>query len=86
MPRLSLISLTLALMLGGTPALAAPPPPNALPLSQIIQSLEQRLNPAYFDEIEWDDDGYWEIEYVDRNGAKRKIRVDPVTGQEQPRR
>jgi peptidase YpeB-like protein len=39
---------------------------------------------AYFDEVDWDDDGYWEIEYVDRAGNSVEIRLDPVTGQ--PRR
>lgn len=62
------------------------PPPNALPLSQIVRMLEDRLNPAYFHEIEWDDDGYWEVEYVDRRGTKVKIKVDPVTGQHRPDR
>jgi hypothetical protein len=72
MQRLSLIPFDLSLVLGGAPVLAAPPPSNAQPLSQIVQPLEQRLNPAYFDEIEWDEDGYWEVEYVDRNGAKNQ--------------
>jgi hypothetical protein len=66
------------------PARAAPPPPNAQPLSQILQTLEQQGDVAWFDEIEWDDDGWWEIEYVGTDGARRKINLDPVTGR--PRR
>lgn len=69
-------------VLGPLPALADRyPPPNALPLSQVVRMLEEQLEPAYFDEIEWDDDGYWEVEYIDRRGTKRKVKVDPVTGQ-----
>jgi hypothetical protein len=67
------------------PAAADAPPPDALPLSQILQALEQERNVAWFEEIEWDDDdGDWEIEYVDRNGAEVEIEVDPVSGR--PRR
>ena len=85
MQRLIPLAAVLSLMLGGAPALAAPPQ-NAMPLSRLLQALEERVNPAYFEEIEWDNDGYWEIEYIDRNGGKQKLRVDPVTGQDRPRR
>ena len=52
------------------PAAADAPPSDALPLSQILQTLEQERHVAWFDEIDWDDDdGYWDIEYVDRNGS-----------------
>lgn len=63
------------------PALAGAPPADARPLSEIIASLEERDDIAHFDEIEWDDDGYWEIEYYRVDGAKVKIEIDPVTGQ-----
>jgi hypothetical protein len=53
-----------------------------MPLSEILRTLEASGNIAYFDEIEWDDDGYWEIEYVRRDGGKTEIKVDPVTGQQ----
>jgi hypothetical protein len=43
-------------------------------------SLEQQGEIAFFDEIEWDDDGYWEIEYYTAAGAKVKVKVDPVSG------
>lgn len=58
----------------------AQPPADALPLSQIIAELEAQGDVAYFDEIEWDSDGYWEIEYYRADGAKVEIDVDPVTG------
>jgi Peptidase propeptide and YPEB domain len=73
----------LVLLLGlVSPVLAGPPPENARPLSEILRSLEQQGDFAYFDEIEWDDeDDYWEIDYVTRNGGTREIEVDPVSGQ-----
>lgn len=78
-------ALVILAILGGVAlsgaAYAAAPPPNALPLSQILQMQEQSGNVAYFDEIEWDDDGFWEIEYVAKQGGKVKLRIDPVTGQ-----
>jgi hypothetical protein len=43
--------------------------------------LEQRGDVAYFGDIEWEDDGYWEIEYITRDGQKREVKVDPVSGQ-----
>ena len=63
------------------PAAADAPPPDALPLSQILQALEQQGDVAYFDEIDWDDDdGHWDIEFVNRDGAEVEIEVDPVSG------
>lgn len=76
-------------ILGALPlsALAAPPPADALPLSEIIAMIEaehgDRL--AYIDEVEWDDDGYWEIELKDTDGQDVKLRVDPLTGAATPR-
>lgn len=61
-----------------------PPPPDARPLSEIVQSIESRPDFAYVEEIDWDDDGYWEIEYRMTDGAKVKIEIDAVSGQ--PRR
>jgi hypothetical protein len=66
------------------PAFAAGPPSGALPLSEIIRSFEETGEVAYFDEIEWDDDGYWEIEYRRTDGATVEVKVDPLTGE--PRR
>ena len=48
-----------------------------MPLSQIIQSLKQQGDVAYFDEIEWDSAGYWETEYYNEACAKIEIKVDP---------
>ncbi|MFN3614847.1 MAG: PepSY domain-containing protein [Rubrimonas sp.] len=62
----------------------AAPPSDARPLSENIASLEASGDVAWFDEIEWDDDGYWEIEYYRPDGAKVEVRIDPVSGE--PRR
>lgn len=75
------VMLAAGILLAGTSALADVPPENARPLSQIVQDLEARGDFAHVDEIEWDDDGYWEIEYVTRERAKVKLKIDPVTGQ-----
>lgn len=77
----------LALILGLGAALAAlplradaPPPPGALPLSQVIALLEAEGGIAYIDEVEWDDDGYWEVEYLTSDGRKVEVKLDPLTG------
>ncbi|HEX5079268.1 MAG TPA: PepSY domain-containing protein [Geminicoccaceae bacterium] len=70
-----------ACLLAASPAFADAPPADAQPLSRVLQTLEQQGDVAYFDEVDWDDDGYWEIEYVDRSGNTVEIRVDPVSGQ-----
>lgn len=62
------------------PALAQPPA-DALPLSQIIATIEAEENFGYIDEIEWDSDGYWEIEFYRADGGKVEIDIDPVSGQ-----
>lgn len=64
-----------------SPAFAAGPPPGSIPLSDIILSFEETGDVAYFDEIEWDDDGYWEIEFRRPDGAKVEIKIDPLTGE-----
>jgi hypothetical protein len=62
----------------------AAPPAGALPLSQVIALLEVEGGIAYIDEVEWDDDGYWEVDYVTSDGRKVEVRLDPLTGS--PRR
>lgn len=60
-----------------------PPPAGALPLSRIIASVETSAgaNLAFIDEVDWDDDGYWEIEYRTTDNREVKVRIDPVSGQ-----
>lgn len=64
-----------------TPLLAdKPPPPNALPLSQIVALVERTDSLHWIEEVEWDDDGYWEVEYVTTDGREVEVKIDPVTG------
>jgi hypothetical protein len=80
-----LIAAVLIAGLGPTLALAddTPPPANAMKLSAVIAALEDRLGQdlAFVDEVEWDDDGYWEVEYHGPLGASTKVKLDAVTGE-----
>ena len=72
----------MALALSAGPALAErTPPEEALPLSEIVAGLESSFDIHFIDEIEWDEDGYWEIEMFTRDGAKVEVKIDPVTGE-----
>ncbi|WP_252913409.1 PepSY domain-containing protein [Aliihoeflea aestuarii] len=59
----------------------AQPPAGSMPLSEILANIEAEAGFGYFDEIDWDDDGYWEIEYYRADGAKVEIDIDPASGQ-----
>lgn len=72
--------LALPLLAASTAAALAQPPADAKPLSDVLAALERSENVAWFDEIDWDDDGYWEIEYRRADGGRVEIRVDPVSG------
>lgn len=74
--RATLIALFLTLTAGA--ALAAPP--EGTKLSEIIAKIEQGSDVLYIDEIDWDDDGYYEIEYMTKAGAKVEIKINPKTG------
>lgn len=73
-------------------AVAAPasaqivPPADALPLSQIVAQVEAMDEVATILEVDWDDDGYWDVEFVDASNRSGKLRIDPVSGEELPRR
>ncbi|QQP93762.1 PepSY domain-containing protein (plasmid) [Skermanella sp. TT6] len=69
---------------GAAAAWADAPPPNARPLSQLIAAVERQDDFAHFKEIDWDDDGYYEVEYRTRGGGDREVKIDPVTGQVRP--
>jgi uncharacterized iron-regulated membrane protein len=62
------------------------PPGNSLPLSQVIAAVEQTQPVRVFTEVEWDDDGYWDIEFVDTSNRRTSIRIDPVSGEPWSRR
>jgi hypothetical protein len=77
--RNALIALSALVLL---PAAAlAQPPADAMPLSQIIAAIEGQADFGYIKEVDWDDDGYWEIEYYRADGAKVEVDIDPVSGQ-----
>lgn len=70
-----------ALAFSAAPALAdRTPPADALPLSAIVTALETQYEIEFIDEIEWDDDGHWEVEFYTTDGAKVELKIDPVTG------
>ncbi len=73
------LMLLAATTLLATPALAQPPE-GALPLSEILAIVEAREGVTYLEEIEWDDDGYWDMEFHTANGST-EVRIDPRTGE-----
>lgn len=56
------------------------PPAGSMAASELLRQIEQRPDFASLHEMEWDDDGYWKVEYVTRDGGKRTLRLDPRTG------
>ncbi len=82
-----LLPVALAMTSLAAPALAQSlPPANGLPLSQVIASVEKTQPVRVFTEIEWDDDGYRDIEFVNQDNRRASIRIDPVTGEPWSRR
>ena len=65
----------------GNAASADAPPVDAIPMSQIAAAIESVDGFGYFEEIEWDDDGYWEVEYRDTEGRRVKTKIDPISGE-----
>ncbi|MBB5221729.1 putative membrane protein YkoI [Amaricoccus macauensis] len=57
------------------------PPQGALPLAEIIAGIEKSQPVATFEEVEWDSDGYWEVEFVDTENRNISMRIDPMTGE-----
>jgi DNA-binding LytR/AlgR family response regulator len=58
----------------------APPPANALKVSDIIARVEKRQNYQYIERLQWFNDAYI-ITYYTTDRARVEIHVDPVTGQ-----
>ena len=77
------ILLVTALLIGlpSAKALAVdtPPPQGAKPLTEPLQSIEKSADFGYIDEVDWDD-GAYEVEYYTKAGVKKKVYIDPVTG------
>ena len=84
MPRLLVLAVPLLL---AAPAFAQSlPPQGAQPLSQVIAGVEKTEPVRAFTEVEWDDDGYWDIEFVNQDNRRASIRIDPMTGEPWTRR
>jgi Peptidase propeptide and YPEB domain len=56
------------------------PPDNALKLSAIIATVEQRDGFHYVYDVEWNDDGYYDVVYFTTDKAKVEMKIDAVTG------
>ncbi|MCL7998217.1 PepSY domain-containing protein [Brucella sp. 21LCYQ03] len=70
-----------AILLTATSAGALAAAPEGAKLSEIISKIEQTPDIQYIDEVDWNDRGYYEIEYFMKNGAKVEIKIDPKTGE-----
>ncbi|WP_011582438.1 MULTISPECIES: PepSY domain-containing protein [Chelativorans] len=76
----------LAALFASTPLLAqttnesAVPPETAMKASAIIAKIEDRADFRYLDELDWDDEGYYQIIYYTKDKAKVEMRINPVTG------
>jgi hypothetical protein len=57
------------------------PPQKSMKLSEIIASVERRDKFQYIKEVEWEQEGYYEVTYYTTDKAKVEIKLDPVTGQ-----
>ena len=69
-----------ALAMNAAPVLAQGGAPAALPLPAIVAALETRYDIQFIDGIEWDDAGFWEVEFFTRDGALVALKLDPVSG------
>lgn len=68
-------------ILAATTIFAIAAPPDGTKLSAIIARIEAQADVAHVDEVDWHNRGYYENEYVLKNGAKVDIRIDPKTGE-----
>ncbi|MDM7851512.1 PepSY domain-containing protein [Pseudochrobactrum kiredjianiae] len=55
--------------------------PEGTKLSEIIAKIESTADVKYVDEVDWNDRGYYEVEYYLNSGAKVEIKIDPKTGE-----
>jgi hypothetical protein len=58
----------------------AVPPQNAMKLSQIVATVEQRSDFRYVSEVAWNEDGYYDVIYYTGDKAKVEVKIDAVTG------
>ena len=57
------------------------PPQNSMKLSALVSKVEQRDKFQYIKDVEWDQEGYYEITYYTTDKAKVEIKLDAVSGQ-----
>lgn len=70
-----------AIVLTFTALSAYAAPPEGKKLSELVAKIEKMADFQYIDEIDWNDRGYYEVEYFMKNGAKVEIKLDPNTGE-----
>ena len=82
--RIMGLGVALALACGQAYAQSSPPPvppQNGMKLSQLVAKVEQREKFQYIKEIEWEEEGYYDVTYYTTDKAKVEIKLDPVSGQ-----
>lgn len=82
--RIACIGIAAALICGHAYAqssASAIPPQNSMKLSQLIAKIEQRDQFQYIKDIEWEEEGYYDVTYYTKDKAKVEIKLDPVSGQ-----
>lgn len=60
------------------------PPAGSLPLSQILAKVEETHAVRAILEVEWEDEGFWEIELVDTSERGKTVFIDAMTGKDRP--
>ena len=65
---------------------AYPPERTLLTSGMVIAAVEKTQPVRVFTEIEWDDDGYWDIEFINTDNRRSSLRIDPVSGEPFSRR
>jgi hypothetical protein len=56
------------------------PPQNAMKLSAIVAAVEGRDSFHYVSQVEWNDEGYYDVVYFTTDKARVELKVDAVTG------
>jgi len=56
------------------------PPANSMKLSDLLAKVEKRDKFQYVSEVEWSQNGYYDVTYFTSDKAKVELNVDPVSG------
>jgi hypothetical protein len=78
---LSVMSLLAVSLITSVAAGSDKPPANAKLLSEMARTVEQRTDFQVFESLEFDD-GVYKAEYYTKDGTKKAIRLDPISGAE----